>query len=67
MMRHSATTAVPAPADHLIQLMAESRQIGELAIDLGQVLSGNRVYRGTGPVPLIPTTRSGGRQAIYRP
>jgi hypothetical protein len=37
---------VPAPADHLIQLTAESRQIGELAIDLGQVLSGNRVYRG---------------------
>src|SRR3546814_13466250 len=38
--------AVPAPADHLIQFMAESQQIGELAIHLGQVLSGNRVYRG---------------------
>src|SRR3546814_6592123 len=44
---------VPAPADDLVQLTAECRQIGELVIDLGQVLAGDRIYGGAGAISLI--------------
>src|SRR3954454_21452148 len=45
--------AAPAPADQLGQLAAQRVQVGDLALDLGQVLPGDGVHRLARAVAII--------------